>query len=535
MSVAGRLARLLGLVSLIVTPAVLISGVEPARAVGATFTVNSAVDAAVGESENCPPAPAPNTCRLRDALAAAEASPGDNAINITVGPINLTFGPLSYGPTSGTLTIDGAGHTVSQSSGTVILSTRDLTIKNATIVGGGDAVSLASITGLKLTVLDATVTDAGGLGRSALATAGTGSSITVTKSTITAGGAAVYAGDGSATVTDSSLAGRTAEGISANVGAIVTRSTIHAGTGAIHADAGPVTVVDSTIAADTGTGILTSDPAQITGSTISGGGGDGVKTSTDVVVVNSTIANNRGCGIAAAGSVTFAYATVTANGASSCGANVRANSLTSFGSVMAQPPVSGANCTVSNTTTHGYNYDSDGTCGLVGAGDQSSAGDPQLGELGAHGGSTETRAPQIASALIDKIPTDECGGPGAPIPKITTDQRGDVRPQGPACDIGAVEVESKDVHAAAGAPVYSTIPTGDPVVFFTIDDGIMRDPAAVDFIRSHHIPVTLFLTPAFARPGPRLLPGPARAGRIDPGPHREPSEPHDPQLRGPAG
>jgi len=45
------------------------------------------------------------------------------------------------------------------------------------------------------------------------------------------------------------------------------------------------------------------------------------------------------------------------------------------------------------------------------------------------------------------------------------------------------------------APVISKIPTTNPVVFFTIDDGLVRDPAAVDFIRVHHIPVTLFVLP----------------------------------------
>jgi peptidoglycan/xylan/chitin deacetylase (PgdA/CDA1 family) len=45
------------------------------------------------------------------------------------------------------------------------------------------------------------------------------------------------------------------------------------------------------------------------------------------------------------------------------------------------------------------------------------------------------------------------------------------------------------------APVLSKIPTTNPVVFFTIDDGLVRDPAAVDFIRVHHIPVTLFILP----------------------------------------
>ena len=42
------------------------------------------------------------------------------------------------------------------------------------------------------------------------------------------------------------------------------------------------------------------------------------------------------------------------------------------------------------------------------------------------------------------------------------------------------------------APVYSRLATTDPVVFFTIDDGLVRDPAVVDFIKSHRLPVTLF-------------------------------------------
>jgi peptidoglycan/xylan/chitin deacetylase (PgdA/CDA1 family) len=33
------------------------------------------------------------------------------------------------------------------------------------------------------------------------------------------------------------------------------------------------------------------------------------------------------------------------------------------------------------------------------------------------------------------------------------------------------------------------------VVFFTIDDGIVRDPAVIDFLRTHRIPVTIFPVP----------------------------------------
>jgi peptidoglycan/xylan/chitin deacetylase (PgdA/CDA1 family) len=47
------------------------------------------------------------------------------------------------------------------------------------------------------------------------------------------------------------------------------------------------------------------------------------------------------------------------------------------------------------------------------------------------------------------------------------------------------------------APVFSRIPTTDPVVFLTIDDGIVQDPAVVDYLREQNIPVTLFPVPAY--------------------------------------
>src|SRR6202011_4839584 len=47
------------------------------------------------------------------------------------------------------------------------------------------------------------------------------------------------------------------------------------------------------------------------------------------------------------------------------------------------------------------------------------------------------------------------------------------------------------------APVFSRIPTTDPVVFLTIDDGIVQDPAVLDYIRAQHIPVTMFPIPAY--------------------------------------
>ena len=52
------------------------------------------------------------------------------------------------------------------------------------------------------------------------------------------------------------------------------------------------------------------------------------------------------------------------------------------------------------------------------------------------------------------------------------------------------------------APIISRVPTPNPVVFFTIDDGQVRDPAVIDFLRDHKIPVTMFLLPNFLHEDP---------------------------------
>jgi peptidoglycan/xylan/chitin deacetylase (PgdA/CDA1 family) len=51
--------------------------------------------------------------------------------------------------------------------------------------------------------------------------------------------------------------------------------------------------------------------------------------------------------------------------------------------------------------------------------------------------------------------------------------------------------------STASAPVFSRIPTTDPVVFLTIDDGIVQDPAVLDYIKQEHIPVTMFPVPVY--------------------------------------
>jgi peptidoglycan/xylan/chitin deacetylase (PgdA/CDA1 family) len=58
------------------------------------------------------------------------------------------------------------------------------------------------------------------------------------------------------------------------------------------------------------------------------------------------------------------------------------------------------------------------------------------------------------------------------------------------------------IQGGAVAPVISRVPTPNPVVFFTIDDGMVRDPAVTDFLREQHIPVTMFVLPNFLHEDP---------------------------------
>jgi hypothetical protein len=102
---------------------------------------------------------------------------------------------------------------------------------------------------------------------------------------------------------------------------------------------------------------------------------------------------------------------------------------------------------------HGYNFSDDDLCGFKDPTDRENAGDPKLGPLADNGGSTPTLLPQPGSPLIDAIPLASCQANGAA--GITEDQRGIARPQGPGCDIGAVEVEAF-VPPPPPAPVLTT-------------------------------------------------------------------------------
>ena len=385
---------------------------------------------------NCSPTPVAGQCTLRDAFAAASTGGGSAAVDVvinipaSVGPITLTSGSLAYnGGTGGAhaLSVVGNGNTITASAtGRIITSTTTgmLTVTGLTLTGGSNVCRGGAIRASEAVTVN---------------------SSTISNNSSTCGGGGVFAG--SLTATGSTFTGNHANGGSG--GAIETQADGAPGTVSLVG-----TTVSSNTARNGGGGINADGLATVTRSTIdhnlasqgSAGDGGGLEAGS-VVMTNSTITNNSdpgdpGGGIYISGGAgTLDYVTV-ANNSSGTGANiahgVAGATLTSFGSVVANPLGGGTNCEGTTSSSMGFNWDQDGSCHFATATDHSPGGNAQLGALAANGGPTQTLLPQQGSGLIDAIPPASCQADGAS--GITTDQRGVARPQGAGCDIGAVEV-----------------------------------------------------------------------------------------------
>lgn len=236
-------------------------------------------------------------------------------------------------------------------------------------------------------------------------------------------GAGIFS-SGSLTVTNSTLFGNSTVG---GGGAIMT--------------AGTLTIVGSTIANNTSTmnagGIL-----------VNGG---------TVEIINSTLSGNTaplsGGAIVNFGSMILSNSTVVSNTApgKTLGSGVyNGYLLTLTNSIMSNDLAAGPNCYIyaGQVNSGGHNLSNDATCALTAAGDLSNT-NPSLGPLQANGGPTWTNLPLPASPALNAADNARCAA---------TDQRGIVRPQGGACDIGTVEVGAvpglsgltPDAAAAAG-------------------------------------------------------------------------------------
>ena len=278
-------------------------------------------------------------------------------------------------------------------------------------------------------------------------------------------GGALYADeDGDVTVIDSTVDGSDADGPG----------------GAIWTLEGDVTVVGSTLngnrADDRGGAIGGEADVFVINSTVARNAAvahvaGGIFSRGNLYVANSTISNNyaegQGGGILGGGMVRLEHSSIlnnTAPVAANVGAGERLESYASIIGPAKTDPVGGhvqpteKNCRVASSTSFGHNFVTDASCGLDDPSDIVGQGDPMLRPLEDNGGFGETLLPELGSPVVDRLPTDACDlapfegflregdqhleGLVDDRPALMRkDQRGVDRPQGQACDIGAVELE----------------------------------------------------------------------------------------------
>ena len=182
-----------------------------------------------------------------------------------------------------------------------------------------------------------------------------------------------------------------------------------------------------------GGGIGNTGTLVLANSTVSGNDateGFGIENDGTMTVTNSTVSGNMG-GIINAGTLTVMSSTVVGN---------TYNDIVSFvnGTVTLTNSLVG-NCGTdrpATITSLGYNIESPlDTCGFDQTTDQVDVTPEELniGPLQDNGGPTMTHALLQGSVAIDVIPADMCEG--------DTDQRGEPRPGGTTCDVGAFEVQ----------------------------------------------------------------------------------------------
>ena len=316
-------------------------------------------------------------------------------------------------------------------------------------------------------------------------------------------GGAIYTDeDGDVTVIDSTVDGNDADGPG----------------GAIFTLEGDVTIVNSTLngnrADDRGGAISGEADVTVINSTIARNAavahvGGGIWARSDLFVTNSTISNNyaegEGGGVLAAGTVGLVNSTILDNIAP-VAANVGGRSAAGGlrldhrpGEHRARPGARSSRRTRTAgspaSTSFGYNFVSDDSCGLDGQGDAVDSGDPMLEALADNGGRGETRLPEPGSPVLDRIPVGDCAFTPFgydlegeqhlarfgidPLAPITTDQRGVGRPQGGGCDVGAVELSPLSAPALRPLPA-APVQVGDRPSSYTRDQAVSSaDPSAV--------------------------------------------------------
>ena len=292
----------------------------------------------------------------------------------------------------------------------------------------------ASGAGLVLHVTDSTVTgNRGSNGGGGIAAEGT-ATLTGSKVTDNTAGAAIGGGVFNVgTVTGSTISGNTADsggGVEDYPGLFMTITDSTLDANHAQADGGAldinqqITVNQSTLSNNKAGGKVFEGMGAA--AEIDGGG--------SLIVADSTIAGSttqpagRGAIDNFGGSLTLSFATLSG----SQGLLTGGGFATATGTILAGTGTT-PNCPGALSETAGYNLSTDSSCGLSLKTDLTGV-NPMLKPLANNGG------PTLTQALPRSSPAVNAGGLPASSSCPATDQRGESRPWGPACDIGAFEL-----------------------------------------------------------------------------------------------
>jgi uncharacterized repeat protein (TIGR01451 family) len=425
-------------------------------------------------------------CSLREAVLQANAGSGGDTVQLQVGTYNLTIaGPTTDGTTGSLLILKsvnilGAGQTattinavqpdlndrvIKANSGGLQISISDLTIQGgiANPDSGGGIEDLDASGSLKLNNCIIQNNQAPNQGGAILSSA----SLEIQNCQINGNKALGNAGGGifinqasaSVTIANSQITGNTTTSLGGGGIAILSASDFSLSNTEIsanHADSG------------VGGGILfqTVPTVTILNSSISnnqsseGGGLEGLTAT--LQITNSTISGNQATGnfggifINASISAILSNVTISSNKANSDGVGGGAGGGIDNGG--GPPPVLKNSIIFGNTddgtapdcegtfSSGGFNFIGDltGSNFPLGNTDDQIGPDPLLQGLANNGGPTPTMALGTGSPAIDGGNPAGCtDGNGAP---LTTDQRGQTRPIGAHCDVGAFEAGSADLE-----------------------------------------------------------------------------------------
>ncbi len=235
--------------------------------------------------------------------------------------------------------------------------------------------------------------------------------------------------------------------------ALITRSvfaenaTLNAGGGALTLQS-TATIADSTFTSNSATASpLTQDPNN---------GGGAILNLGDLTLINDTFSGNSVGGTYRGSNIYNVYDDSSSGGPYK-GKITWRNTIVANGT-------GGANCLYepsSVVTDGGYNLDSGTSCGFSSANHSLNNTDPKLGALVDNSGPTQTMALQLGSPAIDAASDSVC----ATVPVSGIDQRGIVRPQGPACDIGAFELVPAATTATTITSSAGEVACGQKVTF----------------------------------------------------------------------